>query len=81
MSQETKETAPVIRKFRVIAGTHMEGKKAYVKGKIVKSSSNLAALFVNKFTEVAKRDTEGDEAEDADKAKTSSPKTASKNRE
>lgn len=68
-----------LRKFRVIAGTHREGKKSYTKGKVVKSTRNLVKLFVGKFVEVGKPDN-GDEEEVADTAKTKSAKAA-KNQE
>ena len=73
MKEETKEMP--VRKFRVLMGTHVQNGKAYLKGKIVKSTSDLSKLFVGKFAEVGKRDDEADE-EVATPAKTASGKPA-----
>lgn len=53
--EEEKKT---MRRFRVLQGTHREGKKSYTKGKIVKSDRDLVNLFVGKFVEVRKQDEE-----------------------
>lgn len=76
MSEIQKTDLP-IRKFRVLDGTHIENKKTYTKGKIVRSTRNLAALFVNKFVEVAQPAVEED-ADGTDKRKTASTKASSK---
>jgi len=36
-------------KFRVIAGTHYQDRKRYVKGEVVSSTQDLVKLFTGKF--------------------------------
>jgi len=54
MSEDIKELP--LRKFRVIVGTHIQNKKSYTKGKIVKSTKDLTKAFVGKFVEVGRQD-------------------------
>lgn len=73
MKTDTAEKQVPLRKFRVLVGTHIENKRAYTKGKIVKTTRDLCKLFVGKFVEVGKReDNDGDP--EADKATTAKVK-------
>jgi len=67
---ENETQTAVVRRFRVLKGSHVQGKKTYTEGKIVKSDRDLAALFVNKFVEVGKPE-DKEAAAVVDKAKTS----------
>lgn len=42
-----------MKTFRVINGSHFEGKIEYVKGQTIQTESDLAKSFPNKFEEVA----------------------------
>jgi hypothetical protein len=40
------------RRYRVVAGTHNEGGREYVKGDVIVSESDLVKLFVGKFEDM-----------------------------
>jgi len=41
-----------MRKFKVIAGSHVENKKVYSKGQIVRTERDLVKMFAGKFVEM-----------------------------
>jgi hypothetical protein len=66
----TQEQELPVRKFRVIAGKHIQNGKEYVAGKVVKSTHDLAKQFVGKFAEVGgSREQTASEAATTAKAK------------
>ena len=72
MEDVKQEAAKTIRKFRVLDGTHCQGKKKFTKGQIVRSERDLVKMFAGKFVEVGVKLSEEDEQDSpqANKAKT-----------